>query len=121
VDVLEGLTFLKGTNSDHARDLPIQESVLVRTMHGRRGSSMPEAPEGYRNDQPSRSDREVLTEERADEIQEFESFGPTAFFLRESLTAAASPGSVGVPRTKGHLIASGREPRRIPWPSSRFR
>jgi len=31
-------------NPDHARDLPIHESVLVRTTHGRRGSSMPETP-----------------------------------------------------------------------------
>ena len=29
-------------NSDHARDLPIHESVLERTKHGRRGLSMPE-------------------------------------------------------------------------------
>jgi hypothetical protein len=36
---------VKGTEThDHARDLPIHESVLVRTTHGRRGSSMPEAP-----------------------------------------------------------------------------
>ena len=32
-------------NSDHARDLPIHESVLVWTTHGRRGSSMPETPQ----------------------------------------------------------------------------
>jgi hypothetical protein len=31
-------------NSDHARDLPIHESVLVRTTDGRRGSRRPEAP-----------------------------------------------------------------------------
>jgi hypothetical protein len=31
-------------NSDHARDLPIHESVLAQTTHGRRGSSMPETP-----------------------------------------------------------------------------
>ena len=31
-------------NSDHARDLAIHESVLVRTTHGRRDSSMPETP-----------------------------------------------------------------------------
>jgi hypothetical protein len=29
-------------NSDHARDLTIHESVLVRTTHGRRGSSTPQ-------------------------------------------------------------------------------
>jgi hypothetical protein len=28
-------------NSDRARDLPIHESVLERTAHGRRGSNMP--------------------------------------------------------------------------------
>ena len=29
-------------NSDHARDLPIHESVREQTKHGRRGLSMPE-------------------------------------------------------------------------------
>jgi hypothetical protein len=31
-------------NSDHARDLPIHESVFLRTSHGRRGWTMPGTP-----------------------------------------------------------------------------